>query len=152
MQRTTYIYRLVPLMVVLSCGRLIEGLLGSLGALVTGLAVAVAAWALVWLRLFGMRRLRPEFAVLAILPQSLYFILKFVDKETLTPFLAPAWQNMYFVAWLVAVGTIIFSMRPGYHDDRRPVSRDPLFIMMTIITIAYGASTWANYAADIFSI
>lgn len=59
---------------------------------------------------------------------------------------------MYFVAWLVAVGTIIFSMRPGYHDDRRPVSRDPLFIMMTIITIAYGASTWANYAADIFSI
>lgn len=152
MQRTTYIYRLVPLMVVLSCGRLIEGLLGSLGALVVGIAVAVATWALVWLRLFGMRRLRPEFAVLAILPQSLYFIAKSIDAETLKPFLAPAWQNMYFITWLVAMGTIIFSLRPGYHDTRRPVAHDPLFIMMAIITIAYGVTTWANYAADIFSI
>lgn len=152
MQRTAYIYRIIPLMVVLSCGRLLEGLLGSIGALVVGMVIVIAAWAVVWLRLYGMRRLRPEFAVLTILPQAIYFIIKACDSTAIASYLTPAWQNLYFIAWLAAMGTIIFSLRPGYHDNRRAVSQDPMFIMMTIITIAYGVSTWANYAADLFSI
>lgn len=152
MQRTAYIYRMVPLMVLLSCGRLMEGLLGNVGALVAGMIVVIATWAIVWLRLYGMRRLRPEFAVLTILPQAIYFILKACDSAVIAPYMTPTWQNLYFVTWLAAMGTIIFSLRPGYHDNRRSVSRDPLFIMMTIITIAYGVTTWANYAADLFSL
>lgn len=152
MQRTTYIYRIVPLMVVLSCGRLMEGLLGSWVALIIGCVVAVVAWAVVWLRLYGMRRLRPEFAILSILPQILYFAAKVCPVNLLQEYATPAIQNTYFVVWVAAVSIIIFSLRPGYHDDRRPVAHDPMFIMMSIITLAYGLSTWANYAADIFSI
>lgn len=152
MQRVAYIYRIVPLMVALSCGKLLEGLLGGTGALIVGMAIVLAAWGVVWFRLYGMRRLRPEFAVLTILPHAVYFILKACSADVLAAFSTPAWQNMYFVAWLVAMGTLVFSLRPGYHDDRRRVKQDSMFIMMTILTIVYGVTTWANYAGDLFRI
>lgn len=150
MQRTAYIYRIIPLMVVLSCGELLNGLLGNIGALIAGLIVVVVTWAIVWLRLYGMRRLRPEFAVLTVLPQAMYFGLKACEPGLIAPHLMPACRNLYFLVWLAAIGVIIFSLRPGYHDDRHPIAQDPMFIMMSIITVAYGATTWANYTASAF--
>ncbi len=152
MQRTPYIYRIVPLMVVLSCGKLIHGLLGELGALIVGLIVVLITWGVVWMRLYGMRRLRPEFAILTILPQALYFGAKYVGTQELAAYFTPAIQNLYFLTWVAGMGVLIFTLRPGYQDVRLRLRHDQMFIMMTILTIVYGITTWANYAGDLFSI
>ncbi len=129
-----------------------HGILGGLGALIVGMIVVLITWGVVWMRLYGMRRLRPEFAVLSILPQAIYYVVKYIGEKSLEPFFTPAVQNLYFLTWVAAMGVIIFTLRPGYHDDRLPVRHDPMFIMMSILTIAYGITTWANYAGELFSI
>lgn len=153
MKRQSYIYTAIPLFVLLSCGSLMQGLFGASGALIAASIVILVTWSVVWMRLFGMRRVRPEFAVLTVLPQAIYFILKAAGSEVTATFAAPAWQNMYFLTWLAAVAVIILSLRPGHRDDtHRPMSQDPVFILTTILTCVYGFSTWAGYAADLFSI
>lgn len=148
MNRLKYIYWITPLLVLLSCGRMLTGLLGTgwLMALVLAPFILLT-WGIVWIRLFGMNNMRPEFAILAILPQSIYFIEKTAGSQLLHQ---PSWQNLYLISWLAFTAIIILSMRPGHKTDTPlPVSRDHIFIMMTLLTLVYSFTTMGAYAAEI---
>lgn len=154
MDRRKYIYLATPLFVLLSCGRLLEELLGTAGALAVAGVAAVIAWGLVWLRLYKQRRLRPEFAVLSILPQSIYFIDKQVNSQLFTD--SPAWQNLYALTWLGFVVVGIASIRPITGDTPAPgasrLLRDPVFVLMTPLICLYALVTFTQYYTTLSSI
>ena len=150
MKRLTYIYWATPLFVLLGCGRFFEGLLGATGALIAGLILVLALWGVVWLRLYGMNRVRPEFAVLAILPQAIYYIAQALPKDEMSMFTGAAWQNMYFLCWLGTIAVGILSLRPGRQDTRRPVRQDAAFLLMSALLTLFSLGTWASYAGEMF--
>lgn len=152
MKRLTYIYWASPLFVLLGCGRLLEDLLGTLGALVVGLLLVFSLWGVAWLRLYGMNRLRPEFAVLMILPQAIYYVARALPSEQWASFDTVGWQNLYFFCWLGAIAVGLLSLRPGRQDTRRPVRRDAVFLLMGTMLVLYSLLTWASCAKDLFSI
>lgn len=148
MNRLKYIYWITPLFILLSCGRMLTGVLGTgwLMALVL-LPFILLTWGIVWMRLYGMNKLRPEFAILSILPQSVYF----VAKGTGTTILHQAeWQNLYAMSWIAFAVIIILSLRPGDKSDTKTtLSKDHIFIMMSILTVVYAFTTMGAYAAEI---
>ena len=150
MDRRTYIYWATPLFVLLSCGPMLESLLGPLGALIVAGVLIVIAWGVVWLRLYKSQRLRPECAVLTILPHSLYFI----DCQASTHLFAhsPAWQNLYALTWLGFAGVGIASMRPGMGEVGRPWRQDPVFLLMSALILLYTGSTFIQYYTALTSL
>ncbi|MBR5887388.1 MAG: hypothetical protein IKZ07_04170 [Akkermansia sp.] len=151
MKRTDYIYWGVPLFVLLSCGSLLTGLLGT-GLLMLGVVftLIVIAWGVVWMRLYSGGRLRPEFAILTVLPHSAYYLATYFDSKVFTD---ASWQNVYGFSWLAFVGVILISLRPGKADEKRErVKKDSIFILMAILTIAYAWSTMAAFANQLFYI
>ncbi len=153
MTRRNYILWAIPLFTLLSCGATFVNMMGSTAALILGLLLALPAWGLVWARLYASGRLRPEFALLAVLPQIFFFLLMFSEQArtdgTLT---APLWQNIYFLLTLAAIAVQIVSLRPGPQDEQRRPAQDPPFIFLTILIIANGILSWVQYASVMFSI
>ncbi len=104
-------------------------------------------WGIVWLRLYSTAVLRPEFAVLSILPQSIYFVAKGTGTELLHE---PVWQNLYVICWIAFAMVIILSLKPKHKQDKnQPLSKDLIFGMMSILTVVYAFTTMGAYAADI---
>lgn len=149
MKRQTYIYWFLPLFVFLSCGNTLAGLMGSGWALAVASPVIILAWAVVWLRLYYSRLLRPEAAVLAVLPHSIYFMARFMGTDFFTH---AAGQNLYALAWLAFVFVAIASMRLSPADVQKRVkwSRDAVFILMCLVTVAYAMGAMASYASILF--
>ncbi|MBR3694956.1 MAG: hypothetical protein IKL98_01815 [Akkermansia sp.] len=148
MNRLKYIYWLTPLMILLSCGRMLTGMLGT-GGLMAAVIVPVIllTWGIVWLRLFSTAVLRPEFAILTILPQSTYFAVKATGTELLHQ---PIWQNIYLISWVAFAVVIILSLKPKHKQDKNlPLSKDIIFGMMCILTVVYAFTTMGAYAAEI---
>ncbi len=153
MTRRIYIYWAIPLFTLLGCGASFVHLLGATGALVLGLLLALPAWGLVWGRLYATGRLRPEFAILSVLPQLLFFLLMFTGQTGAEgPYAAPMWQNIYFVLTLAAVAVQIMSLRPGPQDEQRRPAQDPPFIFLSILALANGFISWVQYAPLLFPI
>lgn len=152
MKRLTYIYWATPLFVLLGCGPLFERLMGEMGALVVGLLLVLSLWAVAWLRLYGMNRLRPEFAVLMVLPQAVYYIARALPSEQWASFDTVGWQNLYFFCWLGAVAVGLLSLRPGWQDTRRSMMQDAVFLLMAVLFVLFSLSTWASCAGELFSI
>ncbi len=151
MKRTNYIYWGVPLFVLLSCGSLLTGLLGT-GLLMLGVVftLIVITWGVVWMRLYTGGRLRPEFAILTVLPHSMYYLATYFGSKIFTD---ASWQNVYGFSWLAFIGVILISLRPGKVDEKRErVKKDSIFILMAILTIAYAWSTMAAFANQLFYI
>lgn len=149
MKRLSFIYWGVPLFVLLSCGSLLTGLLGTGAAMLAVVfTLIIVVWGVVWMRLYTGGRLRPEFAILTVLPHSAYYLATYFDSRVFTD---PAWQNMFGLSWLAFVAVILISLRPGKPDGKRvSMSKDRTFILMAILTVAYAWSTMAGFANQLF--
>lgn len=149
MNRLTYIYWVLPLFALLGCGPSLVGLMGAGWALAVAIPLILLAWGAVWMRLYGTGLLRPEAAVLTVLPHSIYFIAAYSGTSFFTT--APAAQNLYALSWLAFAIVIILSMRTAKTDGKqlRP-SKDAVFILMALVTIAYSFGAMASYALSLF--
>lgn len=137
MTRRTYIYMALPLFVILSCGQLLCACLGATGALIVASLVILLAWGVVWVRLYSLR-LRPEFAVLSILPHGIYYAARFTGTQLFATH--PALQNLYALTWLGFVGVGLAGMR----DTARPASKDPVFLLMVPLVLLYSISAFTH--------
>lgn len=138
MERRKYIYSAIPLFVLLSCGQGMEALLGSLGALIVGSIAVLAAWGVMWMRLYG-KGMRPEYAVLSILPHSIYFISRYVDAQCFEQ--SPACQNLYALTWLGFAGVSIASVK----EPHLAATKDPVFLLLIPLILFYSFSTFSQY-------
>ncbi len=153
MKRQTYIYWAIPLFTLLGCGASFVNLLGAMGALLLGSLLVLLTWAVVWMRFYGSGRTRPEFAVLAILPQLLFFVLVAMNETgENAAFAAPAWQNLYFLLFLASMVVQILSLRPGQQDEKKTLAEDPAFIVLILLVLLNGFLSWAQYASHLFPI
>lgn len=146
MNRRLYIYWALPLFVLLGCGRNLAWLVGS-GALMLAIALPLIllTWGVVWLRLYRSKLLRPELAVLAILPQSLYFAAKYTGFHANTHS-----QTLFVLAWLGFAFVVIESMRTGEGEPPKRASKDAVFLLMCAAVVLYASTTMAQYALDLF--
>ncbi len=153
MTRRTYIYCAIPLFTLLGCGASFVHMLGSTAALILGALLAVPAWGLVWARLYATGRLRPEFAVLSVLPQLAFFLLVYTGQTgEQSAFMAPLWQNIYFLLTLAAMAVQIISLRPGLREAPARPMQDPPFVFLTILILANGFISWVQYASVLFPV
>ncbi len=153
MTRRTYIYCAIPLFTLLGCGASLVHMLGGTAALIIGALLAVPAWGLVWVRLYTTARLRPEFAILSILPQLIFFLLVYSGHTGAeSSFAAPLWQNIYFLCVLASMGVQIVSLRPGPQEEQRRAMQDPPFVFLSILILVNGFISWAQYASILFPI
>lgn len=151
MKRLTYIYLLIPLYTALSLVAGAERWLGAYGALALGSVLSLAVWAIVWLRLYDSGKIRPEFAVLSVLPQFCYFGLRAAEEEFRALFTAPAWQNLYFLSWAATATILILSLRRSRADGEASQGRhDATLRLVTIFIILYCAWAWTSTAAGLF--
>lgn len=149
MNRRRYIYWATPLFVLLGCGAVLTAQLGSTAALVIGSIVAVVAWGVVWLRLYSMKRLRPEFAVLSVLPYVIYYVNPPLSGDV------SMWQNLYALSWIASAAVLIASVRPTPEDTQGSVPRltqDPLFLLMTPLICLHSAGSFFRYYTSLFTI
>lgn len=139
MNRRTYIYSALPLFVLLSCGQLLSACLGALGALIVASVAIIIAWGVVWVRMYSIK-LRPEMAVLSILPHAIYFVSRYADTAIFQQ--SPAWQNLYALTWLGFAGAMIATMRP---QPPTTWGKDPVCWLMIPLIIFYTISTFYKY-------
>lgn len=150
MKRLTYIYAAAPLALALNN---VPQLLSGAWQLVAAAALAVGLWAVAWMRLFTNKRLRPEFSLLVILPQMAFYGLRALQQsapESAAPFASPFWANLYFFLWCGAciVGICALLSAPG--EEAPPAKRDPLFLFMSLITLAFCVAAWAGSSPLLF--
>lgn len=150
MKRLPYIYFAAPLALALNNVPL---LLSGAWQLVAAAALSVGLWATAWLRLYTNRRLRPEFSLLAVLPQMSFYGLRALQQsapEAAAPFAAPFWANLYFFLWcgVCFVGLRALLTAPG--EDAPPAKRDPLFLFMSLLTVAFCFAAWVGSAPTLF--
>lgn len=151
MNRRTYIYCATPLLVLLSCGQMLENLLGATWALVLAGVVMLVVWGLVWMRLYKMEGLRPEFAVLSILPHSIYFFAQQFGTEFIAQ--SAALRNLYFLSWLGFAGVAIASVRPSAGDTPTPRKKnDAVFLLMAPLICLYSLYTFVQYYTSLTSL
>lgn len=150
MPRRTYIYLALPLFVLLSCGQMLEAWLGATGALLVATLLILLAWGVVWLRFYSMKY-RPEFAVLSVLPQGIYFVSRYAGTHCFEE--SPALQNLYALTWLGFAGVSIMSMRSSSAEKGAlPARKDPVFLLMAPLILLYSASTFTQYYSTLSSL
>lgn len=153
MKRLTYIYLLIPLYTALSFVGAAQRWLGAYGALALGGLLCLAVWAIVWLRLYRAGKIRPEFAVLSVLPTLSYLILNAVGEEARAALSTPALQNLYFLEWVAAAIVIILSLRRDTCDgEPRKWTQDATLHLTSIFVILYTVWMWSSTAAGLFAI
>lgn len=146
MKRLTYIWWSCPLALALNTLPL---LLPGMWSLVLASLAALALWAVVWLRLYANRRLRPEFAVLAVLPQMVQHGFAFAGG--LPPELNTLlWQNLFFASWCAVAWVNIRALLLGPGEERAAGRHDAVLIFMSIITLCFCFSSWVNAAPRLF--
>lgn len=152
MNRRTYIYLAVPLFVLLSCGQMFINTLGITWASLLAYVFIIAAWGVVWMRLYSTKLLRPEFAMLTILPHSIYFISKQVDTHIFEQ--EPMWQNLYMLTWIAFAWVSIRSIRSTGIDTPRlqPMRKDPIFLLLVPLILLYTVSTFVQYYTALTSL
>lgn len=140
MDRRAYIYIVTPLFVFLNCGELLVARLGSALALVVASVAMVVLWGAVWVRLCR-QQLRPEFAVLSILPQLVFYVSRYT--QTLVFSETPFWGTLYALMWLGCLGIAIVTALP----DTKGTSpwRDPIFLLLIPLTTFCTVSGFLQY-------
>lgn len=139
MKRLSYIYSASLLTVALNT---LPGMLEGTSRIVAASVLAIGLWAVTWLRVYTNKKLRPEFAILSILPALSFHIFSGAGREYLALFASPGWQNFNFFLWLASAWVIIRALLPTPEEYRGRMAKDSVFIFMTIITIVYTTSCW----------
>lgn len=150
MRRLHFIYCAAPLALALNNVPL---LLEGGWRLVAAAALAVGLWAVLWMRLYTNRKLRPEFSLLGVLPQLSFYSLQTLQTqqaEAAQAFQAPFWANLYFFLWCGACLAALSALRPAPEEEALPIKRDPLFLFTAILTIAFCFAAWAGSAPSLF--
>lgn len=146
MKRLNFIYLAAPLTVALNA---IPGMLDGLWRIASAILIAIALWAVVWIRLYHTGKLRPEYAILAVVPATCFHILRACGPEYAATFSTPGWQNFNFFLWLAAIFVTIRALLPTQQEYGGRRATDSVFIFMAIITVVYGISCWASTHATI---
>ncbi|MDO5449765.1 MAG: hypothetical protein Q4F30_02635 [Akkermansia sp.] len=151
MKRLPYIYWGIPAAFVLTLlvGGVSGGLLHPAPALGLASVAALVLWGATWLRLYGTQKLRPEFSVLAVVPQMVYYAMHAAGPEVLEQLKGDAYQNFYALLWLAAGFTLMRALLPGPQDEVAG-KRDGVFIFMSIILVLYVVYSWTAMASQLF--
>lgn len=149
MKRLNFIYLAAPLTVALNS---IPGMLGGIWQIVTAIVLALALWGVVWVRIYTNKKLRPEFAVMAIVPATSYHILQAAGPEYMATFNTPGWQNFNFFLWLGAIAVMIRAFLPTPEEYKGRMAADSVLIFMSIITTIYSLSCWATTHANLLQL
>ena len=141
MKRLTFIYLAAPLNVGLNT---LPGMLPGTWQMISAILLGLVLWSVVWLRVYANGKIRPEFAVLAVLPAVSYYIIQSAGDECITMFNAPGWQNFNFFLWLAAIFVNIRALLPTPAEYRGRLAADSVLIFMSIITTVYSLRCWAT--------
>lgn len=141
MTRLKFIYLAAPLTVALNA---LPGFLNGVWRIAAALILALVLWAVVWMRVYFTSKLRPEYAVLAIIPAVVYHVMQTIGVEYIATFNTPGWQNFNFFLWIAAIVVTIRALLPSAQEFRGRLATDSVFIFMSIITTVYGISCWAT--------
>ena len=148
MKRLNYICCSCPLLLALD---VLPPFCGAAWGLLPAAAAALALWAVVWVRLYAGKRLRPEFSLLCVLPQMLYYALHYLqqsDPAAAAEFSGSVWQNLYFVAWLGFIWVGSCSLLPD--EPGKKALKDATFLFTSILLSGYGLLHWGAYAFSLF--
>ncbi|MBR5194547.1 MAG: hypothetical protein IKW48_00235 [Akkermansia sp.] len=145
MKRLHFIYYAAPLTVALNT---LPGMLGGIWRVVVTVVLALVLWGVVWVRLFTNKKLRPEFAILSILPPCCYYLMSVLSPEFRNIFTSPGWQNFNFFLWLVSIFISIRALLPTPKEHQGRLATDSVLIFMSIITTVYGLVCWAGTHAS----
>lgn len=141
MKRLNFIYLAAPLTVALNT---LPGMLGGVWRISAAIIIALALWGVIWCRIFTNKKLRPEFAVMAVVPATSYHLLQAAGPEYMATFNTPGWQNFNFFLWLAAIAVTIRALLPTPEEYKGRLAADSVLIFMSIITTVYGISCWAT--------
>lgn len=141
--RFTYICSILPAVFLLNN---LPGFFHGSWSLVVAGALALAVWVLVWLRLYCTKSLRPEFAILTIVPQMAVYGLINADQEAVNTFNTTAYQYIYTLLWIAAAFVGIRSMKAGAWEKPKG-KKDSVYVMMSILTAAYCFFCCASFYA-----
>ncbi len=141
MKRLHFIYFAAPLTVALNT---LPGMLEGTWRIVLASVLSMVLWGVVWMRLFTNKKLRPEFAVISVIPAACHYILSQAAPEYQAVFNSTGWQNFNFFLWIAAIAVMIRALLPTPQEYQGRLATDSVFIFMSLITTAYGLSCWAN--------
>ena len=141
MKRLHYIYCAAPLTVALNA---IPVMFDGTLRVAVAIALALALWTVTWFRVYANKKLRPEFAIMVIVPALSYHVIQAAGSDYIAAFATPALQNFNFFLWLAAMWVTIRALMPASQEYTGRVARDSVFIFMAIITVVYHLSSWAS--------
>ena len=141
MKRLHYIYCAAPLTVALNA---IPVMLDGVWRVAVAIVLALALWSVTWFRVYVNKKLRPEFAIMVIVPALSFHVIHAAGADYVEVFATPALQNFNFFLWLSAMWVTIRALMPTPQEYTGRVARDSVFIFMTIITVVYHFSSWAS--------
>ena len=140
MNRLKFIYLAAPLTVALNT---LPGMVEGVWRIVAAAVIALVLWAVVWIRIYHNGKLRPEYAVLAVVPAVCFHILQGAGPDYLAIFSTPGWQNFNFFLWLASIFVIIRALQPTTDEYKGRMAADSVLIFMSIVTTAYSLACWA---------
>lgn len=141
MKRLSFIYWAAPLTVALNA---LPGMLDGVWRIVLASVLALALWTVLWFRIYTNKKLKPEFAIMGMLPALCFHILQAAGPEYAATFNSPGWQNFNFMLWAAAAFVFIRALLPTLSEYKGRLIYDAVFVFMSIITIAYNFSCWAT--------
>lgn len=153
MKRLVYIYWGVPAACALSLLRGYISGTGHVSLFWVSLLPALVLWGATWLRLQENRAMRPEFSALAVLPHLVYFGAMAAGEDLLSQVQANIWMIVYTLMWLGAALGMVMALCPSADEKKERAAkggRDAVFIMMSILTLAYCWYNWTYTTRDIF--
>lgn len=141
--RFTYICSILPAVFLLNN---LPGFFHGYWSLIVAGALALLVWVLVWLRLYSTGSLRPEFAILTIVPQMAVYSLLNAGTEAINYFNTTVYQYIYTLLWIAAAFVGIRSMRAGTWEKPKG-KKDSVYVMMSILTAIYCFFCCASFYA-----
>ncbi len=153
MKRLTYIYWGVPAACALSLLRGYVSGTAHVSLFWVSLLPALVLWGATWLRLQENRAMRPEFSALAVLPHLVFFGAMAAGEDLLSQVQANIWMIVYTLMWLGSALGMVMALCPSADEKKAKAAkggRDAVFIMMSILTLAYCWYNWTYTTRDIF--
>lgn len=153
MSRKAYLYTLLPVVMLLNSGASLSGLVGATAAMLLGAVLGFVCWMLIWRRLYAARtltRLRPEFSLLAILPQEAFYVLNMAGAEAAAPFAEGIWPGINLLLWGASVWIILASLNPGWDGKAHGSWRDPVSLISGAFIILSSFMGWTSCTMHLF--
>lgn len=153
MSRRAYIYALLPTLMLLNSGASLSGMMGSTAALILGAVLGLVCWMLVWRRLYASHsKLRPEFSILAILPQEIFYTLNVAGADATAPFADGIWPGVNLLLWCASVWIILCSLTPKWDGSAKSGWRDPISLIAGAFVVLSSFMGWTSGAVHLFPI